>query len=75
MTLRVPDDHRGGAPENSVSDDGPTLRVVVADDQRAVREALATVLDAEAGIEVVGLAADGDEAVALAQRVRHPTWC
>jgi DNA-binding NarL/FixJ family response regulator len=43
-----------------------SLRVVVADDQRAVREALATVLDAEPGIEVVGLAADGDEAVELA---------
>jgi DNA-binding NarL/FixJ family response regulator len=42
-----------------------TLRVVVADDQRAVREALATVLDIVPGIEVVGQAADGDEAVRL----------
>ncbi len=49
-----------------MTDDGQTLRVVVADDQRAVREALATVLDAEPGIEVVGVAADGDEAVAMA---------
>ena len=48
--------------------DGTTLRVVVADDQRAVREALAIVLDAEPGLEVVGLAADGDEAVELAHR-------
>ena len=52
----------------SVSDDAPPLRIVVADDQRAVREALATVLDAEPGLEVVGLAADGDEAVELAHR-------
>jgi DNA-binding NarL/FixJ family response regulator len=51
-----------------VSDDAPPLRIVVADDQRAVREALATVLDAEPGLEVVGLAADGDEAVELARR-------
>ena len=51
-----------------MSSDGTTLRVVVADDQRAVREALATVLDAEPGLEVVGLAADGDEAVELAHR-------
>jgi DNA-binding NarL/FixJ family response regulator len=51
-----------------VSDDTPALRIVVADDQRAVREALATVLDAEPGLEVVGLAADGDEAVDLAHR-------
>jgi DNA-binding NarL/FixJ family response regulator len=52
-----------------VSDDAPSLRIVVADDQRAVREALATVLDAEPGFEVVGLAADGDEAVELARRL------
>jgi CheY-like chemotaxis protein len=51
-----------------VSDEAPPLRIVVADDQRAVREALATVLDAEPGLEVVGLAADGDEAVELAHR-------
>jgi DNA-binding NarL/FixJ family response regulator len=51
-----------------VSDDAPVLRIVVADDQRAVREALATVLDAEPGLEVVGLAADGEEAVDLAHR-------
>ena len=53
---------------NAVSNDAPPLRIVVADDQRAVREALATVLDAEPGLEVVGLAADGDEAVELAHR-------
>jgi DNA-binding NarL/FixJ family response regulator len=47
----------------------PPLRIVVADDQRAVREALATVLDAEPGFEVVGLAADGEEAVELAHRL------
>ena len=52
-----------------MSDDAPPLRIVVADDQRAVREALATVLDAEPGFEVVGLAADGDEAVELAHRL------
>jgi DNA-binding NarL/FixJ family response regulator len=51
-----------------VSNDAPPLRIVVADDQRAVREALATVLDAEPGLHVVGLAADGDEAVELAHR-------
>ncbi len=42
------------------------IRVVVADDQRAIREALAMVLDNEGDISVVGQAADGDEAVALA---------
>jgi DNA-binding NarL/FixJ family response regulator len=52
-----------------MSDGVPPLRIVVADDQRAVREALATVLDAEPGFEVVGLAADGGEAVELAHRL------
>ena len=52
-----------------MSSSTPPLRIVVADDQRAVREALATVLDAEPGFEVVGLAADGDEAVELARRL------
>jgi len=42
------------------------IRVVVADDQRAIREALALVLDNESDIRVVGQAADGDEAVKLA---------
>ena len=44
---------------------GP-IRVVIADDQRAIREALALVLDNEYVISVVGQAADGDEAVRLA---------
>jgi DNA-binding NarL/FixJ family response regulator len=52
-----------------MSDPTLPLRIVVADDQRAVREALATVLDAEPGFEVVGLAADGEEAVELAHRL------
>jgi DNA-binding NarL/FixJ family response regulator len=52
-----------------MSDSAPPLRIVVADDQRAVREALATVLDAEPGFQVVGLAADGEEAVELAHRL------
>ena len=51
-----------------MSNEASPLRIVVADDQRAVREALATVLDAEPGLQVVGLAADGDEAVKMAHR-------
>jgi len=41
------------------------LRVVIADDQRVVREGLATIVGSLADIEVVGLAANGQEAVAL----------
>jgi DNA-binding NarL/FixJ family response regulator len=42
-----------------------TITVVVADDQTAVREGLATLLGLHDDIDVVGEAADGDEAVAL----------
>lgn len=44
-------------------------RVLIADDQRVVREGLATVVGAMPGMEVVGLAADGEEAVALAAQL------
>ena len=42
------------------------IRVLIADDQRVVREGLALVLGLLPEVEVVGSAADGDEAVALA---------
>lgn len=45
---------------------GESIRVLVADDQAAVREGLATLLDLTPGIEVVGEARDGAEAVRLA---------
>ncbi len=51
-----------------------TFRVVVADDQEIVRTGLRMILDAQPNIEVVGVAADGIEAVALARRVR-PDVC
>ncbi len=44
------------------------IRVLVADDQRVVREGLGTLLGLLAGVEVVGAAADGAEALALAIR-------
>ncbi|MGD8149479.1 response regulator [Ornithinimicrobium sp. Y1694] len=42
-----------------------TVRVVIADDQREVREGMQMLLRAEADIEVIALAADGEEACAL----------
>lgn len=50
------------------------MRVIVADDQEIVRTGLAMILGAQPDIEVVGVAADGREAVALARRAR-PDVC
>ncbi|WP_030618673.1 response regulator transcription factor [Streptomyces sclerotialus] len=44
---------------------GVTARVVVADDQTVVREGIVMLLGLLPGIEVVGSAADGDEAVRM----------
>jgi DNA-binding NarL/FixJ family response regulator len=44
------------------------IRVLLADDQRLVREGLGTLLGLLDGIELVGTAADGEEAVVLAAR-------
>ena len=44
---------------------GGPLRVLIADDQTVVREGLAMLLGLSPGIEVVGAAADGEEAVRL----------
>jgi DNA-binding NarL/FixJ family response regulator len=43
---------------------------VVCDDQAGFRQLVAVVLGLESGIEVVGEAADGREAVALAERLK-----
>ncbi|MER7707557.1 response regulator transcription factor [Kitasatospora sp. NPDC097605] len=47
-----------------------TIRVLVAEDQAAVRAALVMILRAEPDLEVVGQAADGEEAVRLALELR-----
>ena len=46
------------------------LRVVIADDQPLMRAGLRTLLELEPDIDVVGEAADGGEAIALAGRLR-----
>ncbi|MFD9034743.1 response regulator [Streptomyces sp. NPDC059567] len=50
---------------NAQHDNGRVARVIVADDQSMVREGIVLVLGLLPGIEVVGAARDGEEAVAL----------
>ena len=46
------------------------IRVLVADDQATVRDGLVTLLGLTEGVEVVGAAADGEEAVRLTAELR-----
>ncbi len=48
---------------------GPTIRVLIVDDQALFRRGLSVVLSATADIQVVGEAADGEEAVAKVEEL------
>jgi DNA-binding NarL/FixJ family response regulator len=50
--------------------DDRLVRVLIADDHRLMREGTASLLASDERVEVVGLAADGSEAIALAERRR-----
>ncbi|MEJ2856004.1 MULTISPECIES: response regulator transcription factor [unclassified Saccharothrix] len=51
-----------------------TLRVLIADDQDIIRAGLTTILNGQPDIDVIGQAANGNEAVTLARRLR-PDVC
>ena len=50
------------------------IRVLIADDHAVVRQGLRTFLDLQDDIDVVGEAADGEEAIAAARPSTRPTW-
>ncbi|WP_256104121.1 response regulator transcription factor [Streptomyces sp. ODS05-4] len=56
--------------ENGVAGAERPVRVLVAEDQSAVRAGLVLILRSAPGIEVAGEAADGEEAVRLARELR-----
>jgi DNA-binding NarL/FixJ family response regulator len=53
-----------------MTDDSTSIRVMVVDDQAVVRIGLAAMIDAEADLATVGMAADGAEAVVAARQLR-----
>lgn len=58
----------------SMSQDGRTIRLLIADDQALVRGALGALLDLEPDLDVIGMASEGAEAVRLATELR-PDVC
>ncbi len=55
---------------HSTAPSGPGIRIVVADDQAMIRAGLRLVVESEPGIEVVGEASDGVEAISVVRRLR-----
>ena len=47
-----------------------TVTVLIADDQTLFREGIKDLLDDEKGIQIVGEASDGPEAVELAKKIK-----
>ncbi len=65
---RPPAEETGVAPSRPKRDD--RIRVVIADDHKILRQGLVALLNVEGGIDVVGEAADGVEAVELARSLQ-----
>ena len=53
----------------------PVIRVLLADDHGVIRDGLGRLIDGAADMELVGVAADGEEAVERARELPSPTSC
>jgi DNA-binding NarL/FixJ family response regulator len=62
-------DSVSGSVGDSVSDE-QTVRVLIADDQRLMREGIASLLAIQPGIEIVGMAGSGEDAISQALQLR-----
>jgi signal transduction histidine kinase/CheY-like chemotaxis protein len=58
------------APDLAARREGRSVRILVVDDHRVVREALAAMLQRQTHFEVIGEAGDGAEAVELAEQLK-----
>src|SRR3984957_6128027 len=58
----------GSASRSRVAAEPMTVRIMIAEDQTMVRQALVALLELEPDIEVVAQAATGDEAIAMARK-------
>jgi DNA-binding NarL/FixJ family response regulator len=56
-------------PDGGTPGGGPTVRVLLVDDQPALREAVTAVVARTAGFEVVGESGDGESALQLAEEL------
>src|SRR4028118_1903997 len=61
-------DHRERSARFLSNDEGEIVRVAVVDDQRLFAKGLSGLIDMLPGVEVVGVAYDGEEAVALCRK-------
>ena len=62
--------HAAEVPPPAPPVDAPALRVLIADDQALVRTGLKVILDSEPGLDLVGEAENGEQAISLAQSAR-----
>ena len=59
----------------ALTPDDPPVRILLVDDQGLLRAGIRTILDAQPGLEVVGEAGDGAEAIAQVHRLQPDVIC